>query len=110
MTFLYLSSNQMGTGDPVLGKKLLKSFLEKLAESGENVDLIGCVNSGIDLTTAGSEVIDILQKFERKGARIASCGTCLDYHDKRDKLRIGEVGSMDQTIQVMIRADKIIRP
>jgi len=110
MTFLYLSSSQMGAGDPVLGKKLLKSFLEKLAESGEKVDLIGCVNSGIDLTTTGSEVLDILKKFEQRGARIATCGTCLDYHDKRDKLQIGEVGTMDQTIQVMIQADKIIRP
>ncbi len=110
MTFLYLSSNTMGTGDPELGKKLLKVFLEKLAESDEKIDLIGCVNSGIYLTTEGSDVVDILRKFEAKGAKIATCGTCLEHLKLKDKLLIGQVGTMDQTIQVMTKADKIIRP
>jgi hypothetical protein len=84
--------------------------LEKLSESDEKIDLIGCVNSGIQLTTEGSDVIEILKKFEEKGARIATCGTCLDYHGKRDKLLLGQIGTMDRTIEVMTTADKIIRP
>jgi hypothetical protein len=28
MTFLYLTSDKMGEGEPELGRKLLKSFLE----------------------------------------------------------------------------------
>jgi hypothetical protein len=41
---------------------------------------------------------------------IATCGTCLDFHGKREKLAIGIIGTMDQTVQVMAKADKIIRP
>ena len=110
MTFLYLNSNKMGQGDPALGAKLIRSFLSELANSDVTVDVIGCVNSAILLTTEGSEVLDSLQKLQEKGAQIATCGTCLDFHNKRDKLLIGQIGTMDQTVQIMAMADKIIRP
>lgn len=110
MTFLYLNSNQMGNGDPVLGKKLLKSFLTELAKSDVAVDVIGFVNSAIELTTEGSEVLDILTQLEGKGAKIASCGTCLDHYGKREQLKIGEIGTMDMTVAILASADKVIRP
>lgn len=110
MTFLYLNSEAMGTGDIELGKKLLKSFLNQLLRSDAKVDLIGCVNTAIHLTTEGSEVIDILSKFEEKGTSIASCGTCLEYFRKKDKLLIGSIGTMEQSVQIMLTADKVIRP
>ncbi|HOT97433.1 MAG TPA: sulfurtransferase-like selenium metabolism protein YedF [bacterium] len=111
MTLLYLNSDQMGSGgDPALGKKLLKLFLEKLAASDVQVDLVGCVNSGVYLTSEGSEVLESLKKLAEKGARIATCGTCLDHLHLAEKLQIGEIGNMDMTIQVMAAADKIIRP
>jgi hypothetical protein len=100
----------MGSGDPALGKKLLRIFLEKLAASDVQVDLVGCVNSGIYLTSDGSEVLESLKKLAEKGARIATCGTCLDHLNLREKLQIGEVGTMDQTVQVMAIAERIIRP
>ncbi len=100
----------MGEGDPQLGRKLLSTFLQKLAESDTKIDMVGCVNSGVYLTTEGSTVIDSLKLIESKGARIASCGTCLDHLGLRDKLLIGEVGTMDGTVKVMTQADKIIRP
>ncbi|MBU0693023.1 sulfurtransferase-like selenium metabolism protein YedF [bacterium] len=110
MTFLYLASDKMGEGDPELGRKLMKSFLSELAKSDQRVDVIGCANSGILLTTEGSEVIESLKKLEERGVRIATCGTCLDHMKRRDKLLIGEVGTMDMTVQIMTTADKIIRP
>jgi selenium metabolism protein YedF len=109
MVFLYLNSDQMGKGDEDLGRILLEKYLEKLANSDENIDLIGCVNSGINLTTKGSQVIDSLKRLEKKGTRIASCGTCLDHYNKRNELLIGEIGSMDQTVQIMAQATKIIQ-
>ena len=110
MVFLYLNSDQMGKGDEELGRKLLQIFLEKLANSERNVDLIGCVNSAVNLTTKGSIVIESLKRLELKGARIATCGTCLDHYNKRDELLIGQVGSMDQTIEIFATAEKIIQP
>lgn len=110
MTLLYLNSDQMGVGDPVLGRKLLKSFLSEIAKSDLKVDIVGCVNSAINLTTEGSDVLDSLKALESRGARIASCGTCLDHYDKREQLLVGEIGTMDMTVAVMGSADKVIRP
>ena len=110
MTLLYLNSDQMGSGDSELGKKLLCTFLDKLAHSSQKVDLVGCVNSGINLTTQQGKALESLKQLQEKGARIASCGTCLDHHGKRGNLLIGEIGSMDDTIEVMFQADKIVRP
>ena len=110
MIFLYLNSDKMGEGDPQLGKKLMRSFLSELATSGQTVDFIGCVNSGINLTTSGSEVLDSLKILQENGATIATCGTCLDFYNKRDALAIGVIGTMDKTVALMLNADKIIRP
>jgi selenium metabolism protein YedF len=110
MTFLYLKSDQMGDGNPELGRKLMMSFLDKLAASETPIDVIGCVNNGVMLTTEGSEVIGSLETLAARGARIASCGTCLDHLGLSDKLRIGEVGNMEQSIQIMAMADKVIQP
>ena len=110
MTFLYLNSNKMGHGENKLGEILLESFLEKLSNSDVKIDFIGCVNSGVKLTTSGSPVIDIFKKFEEKGAKIASCGTCLGYYKIKEKLLIGEIGTMEQSVELMAKADKIINP
>ena len=110
MTFLYLNSNQMGQGDATLGQKLLEKFLAKLADSDITIDLIGCVNGGIELTTEGSTVLSSLKTLVEKGAHIATCGTCLDYHNKRDKLLIGEEGNMEDTVHIMAIADRVIHP
>ncbi len=110
MTFLYLCSDTMGQGNPDLGKNLLAVFLQKLADSDVQIDVIGCVNNGIALTTTGSPVLDSLKKLQERGARIATCGTCLDFHNKRDEVLIGEIGTMDGTVQIMAMADKVIRP
>lgn len=110
MTFLYLNSDTMGSGDAELGRRLLQMFLGKLADAGVSVDLVGCVNGGVYLTTAEGPALDALRRLESSGARIASCGTCLDHFGLRQALLIGEVGSMDGTVKVMAEADHVIRP
>ena len=110
MTLLYLNSDQMGSGDPELGRRLLKIFLAELAASATPVDLIGCCNSGVQLTTAGSDVIAHFATLQARGARIATCGTCLEHLGLEGQLLIGEVGTMAQSVQAMAMADKVIRP
>jgi selenium metabolism protein YedF len=110
MTLLYLNSDCLGQGDSDLGKDLMFIFINELANSNIKIDLISCLNSGINLTTTGSEVLNVLKELENKGAKISSCATCLDFYGKRDQLQIGEVGSMKKTVQSLAEADKIIRP
>ena len=111
MTFLYLKSNQMGNGtDAALGEKLLTLFLEKLAAQEAPIDLIGCVNSAVYLTTREGPALESLRALERRGAHIASCATCLDHMGLRSALLIGEVGNMEATAQIMLSADRVVSP
>lgn len=110
MNVLYLNSDKMGEGDNELGRKLLLIFLEKLAASDARIDAVGCVNGGIRLTTEEGPALASLQTLAGRGTRILTCGTCLDYHGKREALLIGEVGSMDGTVAMMMTAERVIRP
>jgi hypothetical protein len=93
MTFLYIDSDTMGNGqDRELGQKLLVLFLDKLAASKVTVDMIGCVNGGVFLTTCEGPALESLRLLQGRGARIASCGTCLDHLGLRDSLKIGGRG------------------
>lgn len=45
MTFLHLSSDQMGQGHEAPGRKLLVAFPRQFLDAGAAVDVIGCVNT-----------------------------------------------------------------
>ena len=107
MKLLYLNSNKMGEGNPKLGEKLLLVFLEKVYNTID-IDAIVCVNSAVYLTS--SNAVEIFKKFEVKGVAVSSCGTCLDFYNIREKLQVGNVGSMDLLVNLMNQAEKVITP
>lgn len=110
MNLLYLNSDQMGSGDPELGRRLLMLFLAKIAESDSTVDHVVCVNGGVKLTATGSEVLNSLHTLAEKGAQIHSCGTCLEHYGRQDNLRVGRKGTMVETVELMAGADHVISP
>ena len=66
---LVIDSSGLGDGEPDLGERLMKAFLNVLFESGDLPARIICMNSGIFLTTEGSPVLDILKGYEDAGNR-----------------------------------------
>lgn len=98
----------MGEGEPDLGEKLLESFLKMLFESGTMPDRMIFINSGVFLTTEGSRFADIIRQFESNGAEIQSCGTCLDYYKRSDKLIVGQPTNMKETVDAMLSYQRVI--
>ena len=107
---LFLNSSGLGQGEIDLGEKLIKAFLKMLIESGTAPAKIICMNSGIFLTTEGSQVIDMLNQLKENGSEILSCGTCLDYYGRQDKLIIGQPTNMKETVKAMLKFKKILSP
>ena len=58
------------------------------------------------LATEGSEVIDDLKRIEEKGAKIMTCGACLDFYDRKEKLLVGEVTNMYVIYDTLSKADR----
>ena len=110
MNLLYLTSDVLGTGNNQLGKKLLINFLQNLLSEFVEIDVVFCVNSAVSLTCENDKAIEILKEFNNRGSVISSCGTCLDFYKLKDKLQVGEIGSMSLLIQLMNNSEKIIRP
>ncbi len=107
---IIIKSSGLGEGEPDLGEKLMKAYLKMLFESGELPDEIIFMNSGIFLTTEGSDVLDLILDMEEEGVKIASCGTCLDYYGRKEKLRVGSPGNMRDTVASMGSHQKVLTP
>ena len=107
---LVVKSAGFGEGEPDLGDKLMKAFFSVLFESEDLPDQIIFMNSGIFLTTEGSSMIDLLKKYADKGVTVFSCGTCLEYYGRKDKLLIGIPGNMKDTVASMLSHKKILFP
>lgn len=109
-TVVVLSSNQMGNGSEELGQILMKGFIFALTELDELPSTVLLYNSGVKLSTEGSNSIEDLKTLQAQGVEILSCGTCLNYYDLTEKLQVGDVTNMYFILEKMEQADKIIRP
>jgi selenium metabolism protein YedF len=91
---IVIPSDLMGSGDPELGKLLMKSFIYTVSETKPYPKAILFYNSGVKLTLKSSAVLEDLISLEEAGVEIISCGTCLDFYELKDELGIGEISNM----------------
>lgn len=105
---IVITSDKLGQGEEELGKVLIKSYTYALTETTPLPKAVLFLNSGVKLTSEGSEVLDNIRKLESSGVEIISCGTCLDFYHLKDKLQVGIVGNMYAIIEKMNSVGKII--
>lgn len=107
---IYIHSDRMGQGDDDLGKILIKGFIKTLKDVDPKPRRMIFVNSGVFLTTEGSELIGALKELEEMGIEILSCGTCLDFFNRKDKLKVGLASNMFDITSALMQADKVVIP
>ncbi|MBW2739402.1 MAG: sulfurtransferase-like selenium metabolism protein YedF [Deltaproteobacteria bacterium] len=103
-----LATDRMGFGDDELGLKLMISYIRTLKEMGSELWRLVFVNNGVKLTIKGSEVLPVLQAYEKDGLHIMVCGTCLTHFDLLDEKQVGETTNMLDIVTAMQLADKVI--
>lgn len=107
-TVILIGSNVLGRGDDKLGGVLMKSFLYTLTQMEGEIKSIIFMNSGVLLTTAGSELIEHLQALSSHGTEILSCGTCLDFYNVSNKLTVGSVTNMYTITEKLLHTGRVI--
>lgn len=107
-TVILVGSNVLGRGDDKLGGVLMKSFLYTLTQMEGEIKSIIFMNSGVLLTTAGSELIEHLQSLSNHGTEVLSCGTCLDFYNVTNKLTVGSVTNMYTITEKLLHAGRVI--
>lgn len=108
-TVILITSDRLGDGPEELGKLLMKNFIITLLELPVPPDTLIFLNSGIHLTTEGSELLEPLKKLENAGVTILSCGLCLDFFHKKEKLGAGTVTNMVTTGESLLSARSVIK-
>ncbi|ATW24312.1 sulfurtransferase-like selenium metabolism protein YedF [Candidatus Formimonas warabiya] len=106
---IYVPTDKMGQGSDELGRILIKGYFYALTEAKPYPKAILFLNSGVNLTTEGSVVLEHLKTLEAGGVEILSCGTCLDFFALKDKLSVGSVTNMYSIVEKMNQATKVIR-
>jgi len=107
---VYINSNLMGTGEEELGKILMRAFLKTLKDVSPRPQKLIFVNSGVRLTTEGSDVLESIRELEAMNITVMSCGTCLDYYHLKDKLKVGLASNMFDIASSLTEADRMVRP
>jgi len=105
---LLVTSTGIGKGDEKLGLKLMAAYFYVLNEGKELPSNIIFMHEGVKLTTEDTPVLTSLLDLEAKGVKIFSCGTCLEYYNLKDKLKVGKVGNMYGTKDILAAAGKVI--
>lgn len=105
---ILVTSNLFGQGDVELGRVLMNNFAYTLTQMANKVKHIIFMNSGVFLTTEGSEIAAHLAALENSGVEILSCGTCLDFYGLKDKLVVGKVTNMYTAMEILTAAAKSI--
>ncbi|MFB0507184.1 MAG: sulfurtransferase-like selenium metabolism protein YedF [Thermodesulfobacteriota bacterium] len=107
---VYVNSDLMGTGEEELGKILMRAFFKTLKDVSPKPEKVIFINSGVKLTTEGSDTIESIRELEAMNIAVLSCGTCLDYYRLKDKLEVGLVTNMFDIASSLMEADRVIRP
>ena len=105
-----IAAATMGSGNDELGALLLRSFLKTQAELEPRPDAILFYNDGVKLCCEGSNLLDDLRGLEAAGVEIIACGTCLNFFELADQLRVGRVTDMLEIAGRLAEAGSIVRP
>lgn len=103
-----IGTDRLGTGDDILGRKLLVNFLGTLKEMGRELWCLVLLNAGVKLAVTGSEVLESIRDLEREGIMVLVCGTCLDHFQLLEAKEVGETTNMLDIVTHMQLADKVI--
>ena len=109
-TVVVLASDEMGSGDPVLGKALMKAFVYALTEQDTLPDTILLYNGGAKLSVEGAATLADLKLLESQGVEIMTCGTCLNHYGLTEQLAVGSVTNMYAIAEKLMGATRVIRP
>jgi len=107
---VYINSHLLGGGDETLGSFLMKVFLKTLLDLDTQPSRLILVNSGVQLAAEDSKVLETLKLLSEKGVEIVCCGTCIDYYELKEKMKIGMISNMYDIIQSMLEADRVLKP
>lgn len=105
---IVFNNNGMGNAAPELNQLLATNYLKLLNDETKLPSAILFYSEGVKLCCEGSPVAESLQQLEHKGVKLIACTTCLNFFSIKDKLIVGNAGTMADILLYQIQAPKVI--
>ena len=105
---LLLSTETFGNGNEELGKILMNNYIYTIGEEKPHPKSIFLLNEAVKFATVNESTIECFKKLEENGTEILSCGTCLDYYNLKESLKVGQVGNMVTIVEKMNNSKKVV--
>ncbi len=105
---ILISSNAIGSGNPELGKRIMRHFISAICTNRVKPRAIILTNEAVHLALEGSDVLPKLTSLEEQGTRIMVCVTSTDEYGVSDKLKVGYIADWDAIADHLLQAWKVI--
>lgn len=105
-----IGSDSMGRGSDELGWALLQTYIATIKEVSPQPSRILFYNGGVKLVATAGKALEALQALEKKGVKILSCGTCLEFFHLEKRLQVGTTTNMYEIMESMAGADRLVSP
>ncbi|MFO0972005.1 MAG: DsrE family protein [Phycisphaerae bacterium] len=106
-TAILLNKDQMGHGDAELGRKILATFLRKSIAVAD-LEWVCLFNAGVKLATRDSPVAPELTLLHERGVDVIPCATCVDFYGLRNNLCVERIGTMDDIVDALRKATRVV--
>ncbi len=97
-----ITSETLGEGPRELGELLMTGFLKTLMEVEPLPETLLFMNEGVKLVTVNDSAAEIIRGLPRE-IEILACGTCLDYFELTESLKVGRVSNMYEILDTITR-------
>lgn len=100
----------MGRGSDELGRLLIQACINTLPDMNPKPDVLVFYNSGVRLVLEGAPTLGSLEKLADQGVRVLVCGTCIQYFEVKEQVRVGIISNMYEILDVLCGASRIVYP
>ncbi len=98
----------VATADAAFGLAMFDRFLHALESQAAKPKSICFYTEGVKLVCDGSKAVLGLKLMQGMGVSIFSCRTCLEYYGLLDKVAVGEIRSMAEIAELLLKADLVV--
>jgi selenium metabolism protein YedF len=105
-----IASDSMGRGSDELGWALLQTYITTIKDVSPQPSRILFYNGGVKLVATAGKALEALQALEKKGVKLLTCGTCLEFFKLEKKLQVGMITNMYEIMDSMASADRVVSP
>lgn len=98
---ILITSERLGDGPDELGSLLMNGLLKTIADLNSRPDVLILMNNGVKLASINAETVSTLDKLIDEGINLKVCGTCLEYFDLKEKLKVGQISNMYEILELI---------